>query len=92
MRPSFAEILEALDKIMHSTFTKTPHESFHTMQDNWRVEIEDVLTGLRKKETVLILISSKGQAKFTLSLTLTSTSAFLVQFLFTHDSICLVLA
>jgi mitogen-activated protein kinase kinase kinase 9 len=61
MRPSFAEILEALDKIMHSTFTKTPHESFHTMQDNWRVEIEDVLTGLRKKETVLIIIPSNGQ-------------------------------
>ncbi|XP_059482536.1 mitogen-activated protein kinase kinase kinase 10-like isoform X2 [Neocloeon triangulifer] len=53
MRPSFEEILIALDGIVHSTFTKTPHESFHTMQDNWRVEIEDVLTGLRKKETEL---------------------------------------
>jgi len=52
MRPSFEEILASLDGIVHSTFTKTPHESFHTMQDNWRLEIEDMLTGLRKKETV----------------------------------------
>ncbi|CAB3363084.1 Hypothetical predicted protein [Cloeon dipterum] len=53
LRPSFEEILNALDGIVHSTFTKTPHESFHTMQDNWRIEIEDVLGGLRKKESEL---------------------------------------
>jgi mitogen-activated protein kinase kinase kinase 9 len=42
----------ALDEIVHSAFTQTPHESFHTMQDDWRVEIEEVLLGLRMKEKV----------------------------------------
>lgn len=80
MRPSFAEILEALDKIMHSTFTKTPHESFHTMQDNWRVEIEDVLSGLRKKETVFIKIPNNSCNIYSFSL-----ENFLMQFwILTH--------
>ncbi|XP_043503571.1 mitogen-activated protein kinase kinase kinase 11-like isoform X5 [Polistes fuscatus] len=48
-RPGFAEILLALDEV-RSAFAATPHESFHTMQDNWRLEIEQVLHGLRMKE------------------------------------------
>ncbi|XP_063226327.1 mitogen-activated protein kinase kinase kinase 11-like [Bacillus rossius redtenbacheri] len=52
-RPSFEEILVALDGIVHSAFTQTPHESFHTMQENWKVEIEEVLHGLRMKEKEL---------------------------------------
>lgn len=51
-RPSFEEILEALDRIQRSEFTQTPHESFHTLQDTWKVEIEEVLHGLRMKEKV----------------------------------------
>lgn len=53
-RPSFEVILEALDRIQRSEFTQTPHESFHTLQDNWKVEIEEVLDGLRRKEKVII--------------------------------------
>ncbi|KAL1138403.1 hypothetical protein AAG570_008467 [Ranatra chinensis] len=49
-RPSFENILSYLDIIVHSPFTQTPHESFHTMQDDWRQEIEEVLHGLRIKE------------------------------------------
>ncbi|KAJ8944353.1 hypothetical protein NQ318_011485 [Aromia moschata] len=49
-RPSFEQILEDLDKIVHSSFTQTPHESFHIMQDDWRQEIEEVLLELRRKE------------------------------------------
>lgn len=52
LRPSFEDILQALDAIVHSAFTQTPHESFHTMQDGWRLEIEQVLDGLRMKEKV----------------------------------------
>lgn len=53
MRPGFEEILSDLDGIVHSSFTQTPHESFHTMQDDWRLEIEEVLDGLRMKEKEL---------------------------------------
>lgn len=51
-RPPFEDILRSLDSIVHSEFTRTPHESFHTLQDNWKVEIEQVLHGLRTKEKV----------------------------------------
>ncbi|XP_022912738.1 mitogen-activated protein kinase kinase kinase 10-like isoform X2 [Onthophagus taurus] len=52
-RPSFEEILHALEGIVNSAFTQTPHESFHTMQDDWRQEIEAVLLDLRNKEKEL---------------------------------------
>ncbi|KAG5890005.1 hypothetical protein JTB14_032628 [Gonioctena quinquepunctata] len=52
-RPSFELILDDLDHIAHSSFTQTPHESFHIMQDDWRQEIEEVLLDLRRKEKEL---------------------------------------
>ncbi|KAL0127024.1 hypothetical protein PUN28_005394 [Cardiocondyla obscurior] len=51
-RPGFTEILIALDEV-RSAFAATPHESFHTMQEDWRQEIEQVLHGLRMKEKEL---------------------------------------
>ncbi|KAM3958790.1 mitogen-activated protein kinase kinase kinase slipper isoform 2-T2 [Aphomia sociella] len=52
-RPQFPEILEQLEHIRQSEFTRAPHESFHTMQDGWRIEIEEVLRDLRRKEKEL---------------------------------------
>ncbi|RVE48192.1 hypothetical protein evm_007146 [Chilo suppressalis] len=52
-RPLFPEILEQLECIRQSEFTRAPHESFHTMQDGWRLEIEEVLLDLRRKEKEL---------------------------------------
>ncbi|KAJ8719364.1 hypothetical protein PYW08_011539 [Mythimna loreyi] len=52
-RPPFPEILEQLERIRQSEFTRAPHESFHTMQDGWRLEIEEVLRDLRRKEKEL---------------------------------------
>ncbi|ENN79589.1 hypothetical protein YQE_03960, partial [Dendroctonus ponderosae] len=52
-RPSFEQILEDLNEIAHSSFTQTPHESFHIMQEDWRQEIEEVLLDLRRKEKEL---------------------------------------
>ncbi|KAI5642879.1 protein tyrosine kinase domain-containing protein [Phthorimaea operculella] len=52
-RPLFPEILEQLEHIRQSEFTRAPHESFHTMQDGWRLEIEEVLRDLRRKEKEL---------------------------------------
>ncbi|XP_072762659.1 uncharacterized protein [Anoplolepis gracilipes] len=48
-RPGFVNILTALDEVCNA-FAATPHESFHTMQEDWRLEIEEVLHGLRMKE------------------------------------------
>ncbi|KAL6431371.1 hypothetical protein ACFW04_007183 [Cataglyphis niger] len=48
-RPGFTDILIALDEVCNA-FAATPHESFHTMQEDWRLEIEEVLHGLRMKE------------------------------------------
>ncbi|XP_024081097.1 mitogen-activated protein kinase kinase kinase 9 isoform X2 [Cimex lectularius] len=50
-RPSFEHILQRLDSIVQSGFTKTPYESFHTMQDKWRLEIDKVLKDIRNKES-----------------------------------------
>ncbi|KOB75889.1 Uncharacterized protein OBRU01_06468, partial [Operophtera brumata] len=52
-RPLFPAILEQLARIEQSEFTRAPHESFHTMQDGWRLEIEEVLRDLRRKEKEL---------------------------------------
>nr|CAI5818223.1 unnamed protein product [Callosobruchus analis] len=52
-RPSFEQILGDLDKIVHSSFTQTPHESFHKQQDGWRREIEEVLLELKIKDKEL---------------------------------------
>ncbi|XP_050454183.1 mitogen-activated protein kinase kinase kinase 11-like isoform X2 [Cataglyphis hispanica] len=51
-RPGFTDILTALDEVCNA-FAATPHESFHTMQEDWRLEIEEVLHGLRMKEKEL---------------------------------------
>jgi mitogen-activated protein kinase kinase kinase 9 len=51
-RPTFSDIMDALENIRQSEFTTAPHESFHTMQDDWRLEIEEVLLDLRRKEKV----------------------------------------
>lgn len=52
-RPTFEDILDRFNFIMQSGFTQTPYESFHTMQDDWRLEIEEVLDELRNKESEL---------------------------------------
>ncbi|XP_069956489.1 mitogen-activated protein kinase kinase kinase 11-like isoform X5 [Cherax quadricarinatus] len=52
-RPVFEEILSKLDEISRSNFTQTPHESFHTMQGHWKVEIEEKVNEIRMKENDL---------------------------------------
>ena len=39
-RPTFREILSALEEIKSSSFINTPRDSFHTMQADWKAEIE----------------------------------------------------
>ncbi|KAJ8044424.1 Mitogen-activated protein kinase kinase kinase 10 [Holothuria leucospilota] len=52
-RPTFSDILDTLKVIIASSFIETPSESFHTMQENWRQEIEEVYDELRLKEREL---------------------------------------
>lgn len=52
-RPTFSDILVTLKTIVDSSFIETPSESFHTMQENWRQEIEEVYDELRLKEREL---------------------------------------
>ncbi|XP_074645915.1 mitogen-activated protein kinase kinase kinase 10-like [Tubulanus polymorphus] len=52
-RPTFREILEILEEIAVSSFVDTPQDSFHTMQEDWRTEIQEMFDELRLKEKEL---------------------------------------
>jgi hypothetical protein len=54
MRPAFSEVLELLQEIKQSSFVKTPYESFRTMQNDWKSEIECMFEELRSKEQVRV--------------------------------------
>ncbi|CAN7995282.1 unnamed protein product, partial [Ixodes hexagonus] len=54
-RPSFVDILRELDKITKSPFMSTPQESFHTLQEDWKHEIETMFLELRCREKTKIL-------------------------------------
>lgn len=52
MRPSFSSILEQLSAIEEAVMATMPQDSFHSMQDDWRVEIQEMFDELRTKEKV----------------------------------------
>ncbi|KAK8781687.1 mitogen-activated protein kinase kinase kinase 9-like [Amblyomma americanum] len=52
-RPSFTAILTELEKITQSPFMSTPHESFHTLQEDWRHEIAHLFEEVRCREKEL---------------------------------------
>ena len=51
-RPTFQNIIKRLDEIATSPFVTTPQDSFHTMQEDWRLEIEQMFDELRSREKV----------------------------------------
>lgn len=53
IRPSFAAILEQLMAIEGAVMTEMPQESFHSMQDDWKLEIQQMFDELRTKEKEL---------------------------------------
>nr|XP_056708494.1 mitogen-activated protein kinase kinase kinase 21 [Euleptes europaea] len=53
IRPSFALILEQLTAIEGAVTTEMPQESFHSMQDDWKLEIQQIFNELRTKEKEL---------------------------------------
>ncbi|KAM9613196.1 mitogen-activated protein kinase kinase kinase 21 [Trichechus inunguis] len=53
IRPSFALILEQLTAVEGAVMTEMPQESFHSMQDDWKLEIQQMFDELRTKEKEL---------------------------------------
>uniref|UniRef100_A0A8C6Y074 Mitogen-activated protein kinase kinase kinase n=1 Tax=Naja naja TaxID=35670 RepID=A0A8C6Y074_NAJNA len=52
-RPSFANILNQLTNIEESGFFEMPKESFHSLQEDWKIEIQEMFDQLRAKEKEL---------------------------------------
>lgn len=55
VRPSFSCILEQLSAIEEAVMATMPQDSFHSMQDDWRVEIQEMFDELRTKEKVGVI-------------------------------------
>ncbi|XP_066535361.1 mitogen-activated protein kinase kinase kinase 21 isoform X2 [Hoplias malabaricus] len=53
IRPTFAAILEQLTAIEEAVMATMPQDSFHSMQEDWRVEIQEMFDELRTKEKEL---------------------------------------
>ncbi|XP_061480494.1 mitogen-activated protein kinase kinase kinase 21 isoform X2 [Rhineura floridana] len=53
IRPSFTLILEQLTAIEGAVMIEMPQESFHSMQDDWKLEIQQIFDELRTKEKEL---------------------------------------
>ncbi|MEQ2202456.1 hypothetical protein XENOCAPTIV_000698, partial [Xenoophorus captivus] len=49
-RPSFTSILRRLQAIEQSSMFQMPLESFHSLQEDWRLEIQQMFDELRAKE------------------------------------------
>ncbi|KAM6932330.1 mitogen-activated protein kinase kinase kinase 10 isoform 1-T2 [Lycodopsis pacificus] len=52
-RPSFTNILSRLQAIEQSAMFQMPLESFHSLQEDWRLEIQQMFDELRAKEKEL---------------------------------------
>ncbi|TRY60005.1 hypothetical protein DNTS_034660, partial [Danionella cerebrum] len=52
-RPSFGSILRRLEDIEQSAMFQMPLESFHSLQEDWRLEIQQMFDELRAKEKEL---------------------------------------
>uniref|UniRef100_A0A8C2Z083 Mitogen-activated protein kinase kinase kinase n=1 Tax=Cyclopterus lumpus TaxID=8103 RepID=A0A8C2Z083_CYCLU len=52
-RPHFTLILDQLTAIEESGFFEMPAESFHSLQDDWKLEIQEMFDQLRTKEKEL---------------------------------------
>ncbi|XP_063080006.1 mitogen-activated protein kinase kinase kinase 9 [Engraulis encrasicolus] len=52
-RPAFPTILDQLTAIGESGFFEMPADSFHSLQDDWKLEIQEMFDQLRAKEKEL---------------------------------------
>ncbi|XP_030636450.1 mitogen-activated protein kinase kinase kinase 11 [Chanos chanos] len=52
-RPSFASILAQLTALEQQVMEEMPQDSFHSLQEDWKLEIQDMFDELRAKEKEL---------------------------------------
>lgn len=64
-RPSFSSILRRLQAIEQSAMFQMPLESFHSLQEDWRLEIQQMFDELRAKEKVRNRKDQVGSTKTT---------------------------
>lgn len=57
-RPQFTTILDQLTAIEESGFFEMPVESFHSLQDDWKLEIQEMFDQLRTKEKVKMVLQA----------------------------------
>ncbi|MBN3293065.1 M3K9 kinase, partial [Polypterus senegalus] len=55
-RPSFTSVLDQLTTIEESGFFEMPSESFHSLQDDWKLEVQEMFEQLRAKEKVVAFV------------------------------------
>lgn len=51
-RPGFRDILKTLDEIARSKFYEMPNDNFHSLQENWKLEIDEMLKDIRIRKSV----------------------------------------
>ena len=51
-RPDFASILQQLEALVAQVLREMPRDSFHSMQEGWKREIQGLFDELRAKEKV----------------------------------------
>ena len=54
-RPTFPDILKLLDELRLSNFHQMPDNNFYDLQEDWKIEINEMLIEIREKEQVIIL-------------------------------------
>ena len=55
-RPLFPHILQSLEKIGSSDFAATAADSFRSMQESWKAEIERIFADLKEREKVHVTV------------------------------------
>lgn len=53
-RPNFSSILTQLTTLEQQVKEEMPQDSFHSLQDDWKLEIQDMFDELRAKEKVKV--------------------------------------
>lgn len=82
VRPSFSCILEQLSAIEEAVMATMPQDSFHSMQDDWRVEIQEMFDELRTKEKVRVAEGGeRSLISHWINDTFTQTKSFFVEVL-----------
>lgn len=62
-RPDFASILQQLEALEAQVLREMPRDSFHSMQEGWKREIQGLFDELRAKEKVGVRVPRLGNTR-----------------------------